>query len=1442
MEVAYKKIITTIILGGITCFTGTRAQTPPELVVGLSETADVLLTETLRKASTTGLRNRPDSLFEGVASVSRVVPRRSSSQKKPPSRGLNAYTLKVRDSTALRVMRSRWLRREGVEYAHPNYRFKVDSDAGVHATGRRAPLVNPLADSLDHLDVIEARAAWSATRGTTAVRIGVVDTGFYLNHPDLRDQFWTNEGEDLNDNGRLDSTDLNGVDDDGNGVVDDVIGYDFVDRSSPIQEGEFDTRDPDPSADPEGGGSGHGTAVAGVAAASVGERDRGINGVAPDARLVALRAFGGDGLGESDDIAAAIVYGATIGVDVLNLSFGRNQSVPVIREAIEYATDRGTIVVASAGNELTDDPHYPSDYPEVLSVVWLAEDGDGLPDFNRSQFGIGVDLGAPGTDVFTANFPADAVSNGADPEPDDLYRTFAGSSFSAPQVAGAAALLHSVDSTLSPGSIRSILTTTAEDLADENWDHTTGAGLLNVEQALMRAYPARTHIQQPAHDAGFHEQHDLPIVGTAVDPAFRHYSLSFAEGTRNLDERPNAWTVITPPTATQALRDTLGHWALSALEPGEYTLRLVTTLRDGRTIEDRRRVVIDRTPPSLRVEFLGSGRVEGEHGIVGDLATDDRTRLTTRIRLGGRTATVNSEQVARRHGVAWPDRSGFGGTAALQVTAENTSGLRTTVDTTLTIPRNRENTALLRRTETTVPRGVLLPAAPDFDGDDLHELVLNRSAEGGLTDSLRSYEWTGAGFARADSLTARLFPRDVGDTNRDGRQELLLQVRGGTLLLEQTDAAAFPDSLVFADSVDGETSLSDVANGTQLADLDEDGHGEILATSRRHVVGFERRADGFARAFRLSNPTSTAGRDSALANAFDTPMLDTGDYDGDGRRDLLAGDRDGDLVVYESRGDDEMEEVWTHETDRVDAGNRFASGSLTPNPGTEFVTMTTSFRGTLDNGEFAPPISHYSIWARAGDDDYERVYRLPVAGPYLDLGSMTTADLDADGLEEVVISHAPSLLVLDRTGEGAWRVLHEQRDGAPLQSRSLVAADFAETGTPSIVAETAGPRLERFVVDEQALATAPPRWTRARPTGASTVRLSWRAPGADSVVVYGGLPGEELNRIATVADSSFTVDTPRKQRYVLRAVKGEEQSPLSESRAVRPHAPAVLTEVRYPTATATRLRFTEPLRSGLRTEQFRLGPEERPPERVVQSNGSTAAVLHFSDAVAGRSARLSWIGVEDEDGLPVADTSTTVTFPAANRASLFIQETEIVSERRVQLVFNEPLSASDATERAHYQLRPRGQVAAVERDEDTPSAVTVKVRGLVVGPNGQESSLTVTGLRSTEGHRLSEEGSTVRLTRPAEDLSNVYVYPNPYRRTEQEGDLTIAGLPRTASIRVYTPDGRLVRVLRVEDNRNGGARWDLRDRRGEEVPSGIYLFRVNAPDQSPVLEKAAIIQ
>jgi hypothetical protein len=99
----------------------------------------------------------------------------------------------------------------------------------------------------------------------------------------------------------------------------------------------------------------------------------------------------------------------------------------------------------------------------------------------------------------------------------------------------------------------------------------------------------------------------------------------------------------------------------------------------------------------------------------------------------------------------------------------------------------------------------------------------------------------------------------------------------------------------------------------------------------------------------------------------------------------------------------------------------------------------------------------------------------------------------------------------------------------------------------------------------------------------------------------------------------------------------------------------------------------------------------------------------------------------------------------------------------------------------------------------------------------------------------------VRLDQPASSLDEVYVYPNPHRAHQHGDQLTVAGLPTEATVRIVSSQGTLIRVLN-ETNRDGGVEWDLRDRRGRRVPSGIYLIRVEAPGEAPVLKKAAIIR
>lgn len=1440
--IAKQTFLTSILLAPLVILgdSPVAAQSPSgssvELIVRAADNAPPSFLDRLRSPVS---KQEDDSLLAGVQSARSVFASPVlQSKRREKQADIPAFTLVVRDSAARTAIQNRLRERSEVQYVQPNveYTLKRRGESSIPEGFASDPILDPgniFADSLDHLSVIRAIEGWDESAGDSTVSVGVVDTGIYLDHPDLADQFWANPGEDRN-----------GTDDDGNGYVDDVVGYDFVDRAGVVAEGDYQDRDPDPSPDSLGPISGHGTSVAGVISAVPDEPEAGMVGVAPNTRLVALRAFGGDGRGQTDDIAAAIVYGAQQGIDVLNLSFGRDRASPLLREAIEFAISQGTVVVASAGNKgAVDEPHYPSDYPSVISVLWLAEDGEDVPDFSRSQYGIGVDLGAPGSNVFTTNYPRQRLLNDQPVRQDDLYRLSSGSSFSAPQVAGAAALLRSVDATLSPTAIQSILTGTAADINGASWDHTTGAGRVDVARGLLRSYPAQTELHFPEHDQGFSGTSPVPVVGTALDPSFKEYAVYYAEGTRDLDSRPNPWTSLVGPVETRVHRDTLTIWDVSALDDGEYTLRLSTTLTDGRTIEDRRRVTIDSTPPEVDIKFLGTGRIDGRWGILADVASDDTVRSQMVVRIRGQKFVTDGEFISSRQGLTWPDESGLGGEASVELTLTNRSGLQTTIERTVSVPPNKTNPSFFQVEKTGIPGGSLLPRAPDFDEDGLPEIVANHfpTPSGGISDTIRAFEWTSTAFAPADTLLARLFPKDVGDTNQDGRKELLLQINGATILLEQQDPDLLPQHLVYADTSAVTPSIAGPSlHGALLTDLDGNGVGEIVGnwkadSSRTEWRVLEREGATFQLVERLENPTSHERPDTVRS----APNAATGDFDGDGRKDLLVGDRDGNWIVYESTADGSMEVAWSHETDRFAADRRFAVGDVTGNGRAEFVTHNTYSPSPPGGGAPEPPISYYHVWSAVGDDTYERIYRLPVAGERSP-GDLTAADFDDDDRAEIAIAHPPSLVVVGSSDSGGLDVIYENQERPAVRSRSMVAADFEGNGVPSLLAATTGETLRRYTVNSSGTEQPPPRWVQAVPTGPAGSRLEWRAPAADSVTVFAGSPDESPDPVTSTTDSTTTIADSSRLQFALQAWADGESSPLSPARLVRPHDSATVTAVEYPTSSTVRLQFTEPFASSPPPERFELTTHGSP-RSVVQSDGETGLLLRFSDA-AGEESILSWTGLTDASGLPVGQTEVGVAFPAASNRTLFVEDVSVLGEQRVRLTFNEPLVGSTARNRDNYHVQPHGSVESVEAEGSPPSAVTLRLDGVVAGASGQESSLTVSSLRSVNGSTLVDEGATVRLTQPAEGLANVKVYPNPIDLSRHDSQLTIAGLPRNATVRIYSPAGRLVNVLSVEDNRMGGTTWDLRTRRGSTVPSGIYLVRVEAPDASPVMKKAAVIR
>jgi len=343
-----------------------------------------------------------------------------------------------------------------VEYAEPNYivtASAVPNDPylsnlwGLHNIGQTGGMVD--AD-------IDAPEAWDVQTGSGGLVVGVIDSGIDYNHPDLAANVWTNPGEIAG----------NGIDDDHNGYIDDVRGWDFANNdNNPLDD------------------YGHGTHVSGTIAA-VGNNGVGIVGVAWQLKILPVKFLDATGTGTSFDAASAIVYAADMGAKVLNNSWGCDNCFPqVVEDAIAYADQQGVVFVASAGNETNNNdvtPSHPcvSNQPNVLCVA-ATDAQDGLAWF--SNYGATtVDLGAPGVSILST------VPNGgcAFCAP-SRYAYASGTSMAAPHVAGVAALVLSQMPTLSVLGVKQALLDSVDPVPFLAGVTVTG-GRLNAAAALAR--------------------------------------------------------------------------------------------------------------------------------------------------------------------------------------------------------------------------------------------------------------------------------------------------------------------------------------------------------------------------------------------------------------------------------------------------------------------------------------------------------------------------------------------------------------------------------------------------------------------------------------------------------------------------------------------------------------------------------------------------------------------------------------------------------------------------------------------------------------------------------------------------------------------------------------------------------------------------------------------
>ena len=301
---------------------------------------------------------------------------------------------------------------------------------------------------------IDATTAWGVTTGSTGVRVAVVDTGVDYTHPDLAANIWHNSGEIIN-----------GIDDDGNGYIDDIRGWNFVSKSN------------DPMDD-----NGHGTHCAGTMAA-VGNNGIGVAGVNWNSKIIPLKFLDSNGSGYVSDAISAILYANKMGASVISNSWSGTGYSQSLKDSIDASS---AIVVCAAGNSAKNSdvtPQYPAAYSSsnIISVA-ATNYYDNLASF--SNYGVkSVDLAAPGVSIYSTT-----KSGG--------YKYLSGTSMATPYVSGVAALLKTQSPTISASQIKGKIIDNCDVLSSLSGKLVTG-GRLNAAKAMGQSTSTPTPTPTP---------------------------------------------------------------------------------------------------------------------------------------------------------------------------------------------------------------------------------------------------------------------------------------------------------------------------------------------------------------------------------------------------------------------------------------------------------------------------------------------------------------------------------------------------------------------------------------------------------------------------------------------------------------------------------------------------------------------------------------------------------------------------------------------------------------------------------------------------------------------------------------------------------------------------------------------------------------------------------
>ena len=1244
-----------------------------------------------------------------------------------------------------------------------------------------------------YLNMINVPPVWDSRQG--GVLVGIIDSGMDFLHPDLQQNYFINTGEYGS------GKETNGIDDDNDGFIDNWRGWNFINNSNNVDDDNLYS---------------HGTSVAGIISAGF-NNGIGISSVTAGSKSLILKCFNSQGIGYEDHIASAILYSIMQGAKVINMSFGDYIYSDLLRDVIRYAYSNNIVLVASAGNDNSYVLHYPSSFDEVISV---AANDENFSKASFSAYGVTVDLYAPGVNILTTS----RLGKGL-PEFGNDYMYANGTSFSAPIVASIASLLLAKNPSLSNEDLRGILVSSTGYFPNQsNWDDYYSSGMLNALSSYQNYNnPSTARIYSPYLNYSFTND-TVNIALTAASAFFNSYSLKYGAGLK-----PLTYTNLFS-SPVQVIRDTVFKWNTSSLQDSVYTLKLQIFSSSGRIIEHS--TVINKNKSSPLITDYTNGEIVYKDGFSEFITFN--TNVPTKGLINYKRKNVNepyTSVLADEGNIGYITTSHFAQLEHFKLSSEtdyefyleaiSQNGKQTVINDSSFHFRTKKQIdkySFIKKLYN-LPKSQVFAKVVDISNNGSKNVFIN-NLNSGLTAEI--YQFNGNKFNLfTPAWIGSNVIRDI--ILRNNKWNLLTSSQQRTGSIYQSPADYQVPSVKIWDSGSQNEFWSSV-----YADVDGDGVEEALGfdVNGLKIMKYQGSVSDFAYLNYLpSNASSFANSQNSLVY----------DFDNDGKMEIVFTnsffDSDGvqntSVNIYEHVSGNSFALLFHEEYPLIIKGDNLSLGDFNGDGQKEIAVGFST--------DLAIPVKLFSVLfiKSTGSNSFSEYSSIELfnSNPQSEISSKT-GDTDSDGKDEIVISESNNLYIVKYNQSANKFEPLFFKEG--INSYNSITYDFDNNGIKEVGVNSADSLI--FLEKNIPFAGPPtPAGLKGYSLDSNLVNLSFQnVIGAQYYKIYKG-NSDSTGYIVCDSTSSLnyidnSVSNKRDYYYKVSAVdttRPAKESILSGFTKVFVHNKSKLLSAVYGKGSLF-LKFSEKIPVVIpNPELFILNGNIIPNSVAVKSNYEYS--LSFKDKIIYGTSSIRTKSLFDFYSSPVDTNSVSFSVQESDSSSFYISTLKLISSDLLSVEFNENVDTVSAYNLTNYVIEPFNlKVISAVRDNSNKKLIYISVNSKGnIGASGKTYFIRLNNIFSESGAKIvNGSGSMFSLSFVKEDLSGIAVYPNPFSKSKAtKQSVTFANLTKSAKIYVYSLTGAMIIEL-TENDGNGGVEWDLRDSKGNEVPSGIYIYKV----------------